>query len=730
MQLIRSSGLVLGLAAASVQASETGMSPVTRVVQLLQGMSVRIEKDGKAEEDLYETFVCWAKSIISQKTQSNTAAQSRVDYLATYIDDLQNGRIELTTERVDLEKEIETLTGDIEVATRLRDKEAADYADAKEEMEAGIKALTQAIDVLRDATKDHKDGVLLRLKNSVGEGFSARAQEAISLHKAVELGERVLTKGDSVFLTRLLTGEPPERASWKKLNRKATFKMDYKARSFKIQGVLAELLETFAGNLKDATAKEKEAVDSFNKLMKAKGDEKSAAQDALAKMDKENGARALSMDDAVEEKNGLTTQISDDEGYIAQVEKALADKKAEWKTRKELRTGEIAAISKAISILHSDDARDLMKRSYASQGFLFLQEGAKSTSGRAEGATQALRALARQSSDARLVALASMASTGHFDEVIKAIDSMMQVLKDEEATDLQNKEDCEDTRANDTRSAIKTSREMDELSETIFALEAKIKELTAEIKEKEVRVEEIKVELVQIKEQRDKENAEFLVNKQDDVDAAALVEQSKNVLESFYKDNGLMLVQKKQKQPFESTAGEAPPPPPKTWDGAYGGKTEESTGIIAILGMIHDDILKDVSKAEKEEAAALKLYTETKDDLTAEKNKLTTSIDELSQSRSTAMTDVQTNTQDRTAKNDELKVVMKKIKDNAPGCAFVQINFGLRSKNRQIEIDGLQKAKAILSGGVFDGKDPNREIKPGDAFLMQGHLRAGKVNRH
>merc|ERR1712194_74516 len=132
---------------------------------------------------------------------------------------------------------------------------------------------------------------------------------------------------------------------------------------------------------------------------------------------------------------------------------------------------------------------------------------------------------------------------GHFDEVIGAVDSMLAVLKSEEATDLTNKEGCEKDRASDTRDAIKTSRTMDELSEDISALRAKIEELTAEMKEKEARVLEINGELKEIKDQREKENAEFLVNKKDDEDAAALVDQSKGVLKSFYADNGLMLVQ-------------------------------------------------------------------------------------------------------------------------------------------------------------------------------------------
>merc|ERR1719476_1113901 len=111
----------------------------------------------------------------------------------------------------------------------------------------------------------------------------------------------------------------------------------------------------------------------MHKLMKSKGDEKGSAQDALQKMTKENGAKALSRSEADDELKALIEQVKNDKKYIDQVTKALAEKKKEWKTRSDLRAGELAAISEAISILHSDDARDLFKKSLKSQGYSFLQ---------------------------------------------------------------------------------------------------------------------------------------------------------------------------------------------------------------------------------------------------------------------------------------------------------------------------------------------------------------------
>jgi len=695
---------------------------VTRVVELLKDMSLRVEKDRKTEEDLYENFVCWATSITSQKTKTNAAAQSRVDQLTTYITDLNAGRIDLTSERVDLEKEIDELSTAIETADQMRQQEKKDFEQAEKDMEDALSALTDAIGVLGTATENHKTGVLMSVKGGVAETQAVRAKQAARLQRAIDLGRHVLTKGDEVFLQRLLSGDVPKRESWKKLNRKATFKMKYKARSFKIQDTLSKLLVTFTSDLADARAKEQASVDQHAKLMQAKGGEKAAAEEALQKMEKEMGARGVSLEESTAEKQALETQISNDEGYIKQVETTLAEKKAEYQARQTLRMKENAAISKAIEILHSDDSRDLFKKSFASQGYDFLQLSHGQT------ARQVLRATARRSGDARVAALVRLAGPDHFKEVIDAIDSMLADLKAEENSDLSTKEDCEKTRAEDTRSAIDLSRSMDELTETANALTARVAELTAEIEDKQAQVAAIDKELIEAKDDRDKEHAEYLVSKRDDEDAAVLVDNAKDVLERFYTDNNLMFAQVRSHEPgFQSVAGEAPPPPPRTWEAPrYGGKTEESTGILAILKMITEDILADVEKAKAGEGASLQLYIKTKQNLEGEKRKLGTAINDLTIDRSAAQGDIQDAVKDRTGKNGELTIVMKRIAHIKPHCDFFLINYSVRRNNRHLEIDGLDKAKAILSGGVFDElPDPDREMNPGDAFL-QAHIADGR----
>merc|ERR1719446_1755813 len=144
--------VLAGLSLSPVSADSP--SPVSRVAELLKNLASKIDSELDKEEDLYESYVCWANTVIDSKTASNEKAQSRVDSLKTYLADLDAGRIELTSERADLEKEIATLMSDMEEAKAMREKEHADFLEAEKEMTQAIDALDEAIETLDEATKD------------------------------------------------------------------------------------------------------------------------------------------------------------------------------------------------------------------------------------------------------------------------------------------------------------------------------------------------------------------------------------------------------------------------------------------------------------------------------------------------------------------------------------------------------------------------------------------------
>jgi len=182
-----------------------------------------------------------------------------------------------------------------------------------------------------------------------------------------------------------------------------------------------------------------------------------------------------------------------------------------------------------------------------------------------------------------------------------------------------------------------------------------------------------------------------------------LVKSAAEVLANFYKDNNLNLMQnEKHAEPPVVTAGEAPPPPPPTWEEPYAGATGESGGIVAILQMIENDITKDRTKAKQEEDDAQKEFDDFEKDSNSQIKDLEDAVTSLEDEVSEKEDTVASEKESRGDKKNGLDATMSKIKDALPGCDFVAVNFELRNKNRQIEIDGLDKAKAILKGAEFD----------------------------
>merc|ERR1719252_236604 len=191
---------------------------------------------------------------------------------------------------------------------------------------------------------------------------------------------------------------------------------------------------------------------------------------------------------------------------------------------------------------------------------------------------------------------------------------MIKTLKEEEDKDLEIKQTCEDDRMKDTRDAIVASRDIDEMSDEITHLTEVIAECKKTTEELVAEHKKTKEELEKATRMREDENAAWKKTDKDDKLAAETVMSAKNVLEGFYKDNDLVFAQK-SKQPVEGmAAGEAPPPPPATWEGGYGGKTGESQGIVAIMEMVHEDIVKDRKDAKADEDAAQSEYDDFKKD--------------------------------------------------------------------------------------------------------------------
>jgi hypothetical protein len=668
--------------------ASTGTNPITRVVELLQGLAKKVESDGKAEEDMFESYQCWYKTVISTKKKTNSEAADRIKNLESYIADIDGGKIEFTNEREDLEKEAASLEAEIAKSTEIRNTEERDFLAAKDEMEAAIESLEEAVQVLQDGTKE---SMLLSWSKE--------------LHTAVQVGQSFLKKEDMALLSKALQPEHNQK---------------YKTASTKIQEILVDMLEAFKDNLADAIKMEAEKKKTFETLMSSKNAQLSAAQNALADADQETGARTLNKDEANAEKTNLEEQVSRDEEYITQAEASYATILSEWNERKRLRTAEVASIMEAAAVLSNDDARDLAKKSFSSQGAFLLQERAFGAcqSKRAAKAKEVLKRTADKSQDLRVSMLAVQLMhksllKGKFDKVVGSIDEMISNLHAENDADLKTKEDCENDRNENTAVARRTSYVVDEQTAVIVRKKHQQDELNSKIAAAQDAIKDAQLKLEEATVNRQKEKAEYKASKADDEAAKAMVEKARGVLQKFYEDNGLTgFVQKRAEMP-DLVAGEAPPPPPSMWSEPYGGAKGESNGIQTILEMIVDDIEKDIRDATAAENTSQKDFEAFKSDTELAVEDFEKQITGFEEEISECEKDIESARTLRADKRETMDGALQVLRSIAEGCDFMAANFEYRKQMREEEVDGLLEAEASLQGGSLKSSSASALVEEG-----------------
>jgi len=678
---------------------------VTQVVELLKQLVKKVESEVHMDEDLFMRYKCWATSVLNSKAATNDEAKTRINYLEQYIADIDNGVFNFTTEERDLTAQMQSHLADMESAEALRAKQNKQFQFASADMQGALTSLEEAVPLVCSLSNG-SSVTLAQVSKSQGTtqgrlGFASFTAQSTRLTEVAKLGDRYLSKGDALFLRRLLTVDAPtpDHESLQKMTDDGQLRVKYEARSKGICATLTELQTTFETNLRDASTAEEESVAKYTALSVAQVAEKERLQTALADLEEENGARGLNKEDATTEIADLNAQLGTDTKIIADINAELATKRQEYDQRQDLRKAEMKALQEAIEILHNDEARDLFAKTAVNK--LFFMQTSSSSSSR-ERATKKLVELSEQTGDKRVSALVTLAgqtsNTGYQDSidlVVTAIDSLISQLKTESDADLKVKEECENKRLELTRSMATTAREVDQNTEQIWTKEQEVEHIDAQIDSLKTAISNSESQLAKMTIIRQEEHEEFVKVHADITQSEEVVNQARTVIQQFYTEKGLMLAQ----QSPMIAGGQLPPPPPPTWEDAYLGKREESTGIIAILTMLEEDFNKDAINLQQTETQAQDTYSQ-------EKGRLETAIDEytstvnLKESDRAAAEQTKSELQSgNVAKRADIAVQQSLLKAVAPRCLYYTVHFQTRREARAMEVEGLENAKTILLGG-------------------------------
>merc|ERR1719486_1821929 len=106
-------------------ATNSDVTPIQKVIQMMDGMVAKGKKEKHEEEVEFAKFHEWCNQVRDEKTNSIAEATAQIEELAAAIDKAESDAEVLTEEISELNKEVAKLEADDASATAQREKENA-----------------------------------------------------------------------------------------------------------------------------------------------------------------------------------------------------------------------------------------------------------------------------------------------------------------------------------------------------------------------------------------------------------------------------------------------------------------------------------------------------------------------------------------------------------------------------------------------------------------------------
>jgi chromosome segregation ATPase len=698
MHLVALVALALGAADAT--------NPVTKVVELISGLKLKIQQDGKAEQALYDKYACWCEKTTDTKKAAIADAKATIDELTKNILKLKGATGSSGADISFLKKNIAENKASTTSATEMRNKEHKEFVETKAALELGMANLKKAIDVLGASSKktatvrgfkdaDTLESGLLAVESESGPMAGATSAKLLSVAAEVRSALKLYTRNGQ-RLTMQDTDAMKSFLGSPMAMMQSPHKGAYETQSGMIQGILADMMDSFTRDFASNDEEEKTKQTEFDALIKTKTSDLKQLEKALTDKTMNEGDDVKQLATDQKDREETEEELKATEEFLETTIEACKSKADEWAERSRLRTEELAGMNEAIDILTSDSA----KGTFATAVDTFVQLGEEKTRLRKSHSAvkRTLTTVRTETVPQKVTQLQTNAAAAQgmkeFEKVQHDIEVMEDDLRDEGMEDIKTKAHCDNERREVNNHQESLEFDMDALQKEMDSGEAKKKLLAKQIQHTTSNMQKLKKEMEEYLNTRNAQNEAFKTALKADSDAVMLLAKTIETLSKYAKNN-LSLAQRKKEDPEYTTSEDTAPE--ATFSSASSGGSETG-GIVGIIENIKQDLEEEMAKAKDEEAKSLQAYKDTlkesQDSMAAMEKKIASMEVEIAETTKLVAEKQQT-WDDKKKNHDNNEAYLEEI---ATECDWMDANFDPRKEARDSEIAGLDDAKGALAG--------------------------------
>merc|ERR1719327_750899 len=542
-------------------ALQEGVTPVQKVIQLLQEMQMKGKAEKKEEAVKFSAYKQFCDDQTAAKTEAIKKANALMEQLVADIQMAESEVKQLAKQIAELDAEIAGYKGDEKAATEVRDKEKEDYKKTHLDYSESVDALQRAIGILKRQQFDRAQASLLQVTKM--ERVPESVKRTIYSFLATDI-EVVQPEGLSV-------SAPQANA--------------YEFQSGGIVEMLEKLLDKFRDERSTLEKDELGAKHAYEMVMQDLQDSTEAAEKVMGRATVTKAERDTAAAEAKGDLEDTTKARDGDQEYLDLLVAQCTQKSSDFEARQELRAEEIEAIGKAIEILGSPEVSGNAEKYLPGfvqkkvSAFPQLRAGSSSSAGMRpvqKNVAAFLQGRAAALNSRVLSLVASKVSADPFEKVKKMIKDLIVRLMEEAGEEAEHKGWCDTELASNKQTRETMTAEVETLTSQKDKLTADIAKLGEEIAELTQAIADIDKAVAEATEERAAEKEKNEETIKDAKEAQVAVSQALAVLKEFYAKaaTATALVQAKQ-TPAEQLAADSP----ETFDSSYTGMQGETGGV-------------------------------------------------------------------------------------------------------------------------------------------------------